>query len=461
MLKFKKFSLNSVKRVQKYTKSSPYLVCDLTGGVLYMWNDVYNLEYAEFQGALILKSNFKNKYVAFFPPLGDNFDLALSEIERYAEKNHLPLNFMCVEDEVLEKLSARYGGKIESEYHRDWSDYVYDFEEIKNFQGKKFSGQRNHINGFKKAYPNHEFKKIKSKDLPRIKEFLKEYRKEHKGGGRIEKNEYLNTLMLVDNFNSGNFFGGYMEIDKKICSFTIGEYAGKSLIIHIEKALKSYRGIYPATFNAFAKMAEKEGILYINREDDSGDLGLRTSKTQYHPIMLVNKNFVSVKKPMQIKTPPVLKGERVTLSKITKKDKDTYFKLYVNKTLNKYWGYDYKKDVPSPSPDAFYNMQLKDFKNQDVLCLAVRVKGEMIGEAVLHNFTYDGKVEVGIRIFKKHFKKGYGTEAVKLISEYAETVLNKTPVAKCYLKNTASLACLQRAGFKVISSDKKFNYLGK
>ena len=282
--------------------------------------------------------------------------------------------------------------KVSSEYHRDWSDYVYSYEEIKTFQGKKFSGQRNHINGFLKTYPNYKFKKLTYKDIPKIINFLKEYKKEHKGGGKIERHEYLNTLKLVENLKNVNFVGGYMEIDGKMCSFTIGEYAGKTLVIHIEKALKSYRGIYPATFNSFVKMAEKDGVIYVNREDDSGDLGLRTSKTQYHPIMLVNKNYVSVKKPMEIKRPPVLKGERVTLNKITKNDKETYYKLYTAKTLNKYWGYDYKKDILNPSPDAFYNMQLADFKAKNVLALAVRLNGKMIGEAVLYNFSYDNKV---------------------------------------------------------------------
>ena len=292
MLKFKLFDDKSLKRIQKFTKASPYRVCDLSAGVLFMWNDVYNLEYAVFNNTLILKCNFKNKRTVFFLPVGADFDGAMLEIESYALKTKTPLAFMCVEEEYLEKLSTRYDNNLSYEYSRDYSDYLYDYEALKTWVGKKFSGQRNHINGFYKNYPQAKFKKIQLKDAPRLISFLKEYKKEHQGGGRVERAEYKNTLKLINNLSLASYVGMYIEIDGKICSFTIGEYVGDTFVIHIEKALKNYKGIYPTTFNNFLKLSAKEGINYINREDDSGDLGLRTSKTQYQPIKLIHKYFL-------------------------------------------------------------------------------------------------------------------------------------------------------------------------
>ncbi len=460
MLKFTKFTDDKLKKIQKYTKNSPYRVCDVSAGVLYMWKDIYNLSYATFNDTLILLCNFKNKNTAFFLPIGSDFDGALSKIEQYALKNHLPLNFMCVEQRFLDKLTARYGN-LKAEYNRDFSDYLYDYSALKNLVGKKFSGQRNHINSFNKNYPNAKFKKLKKSDVFRVKEFLKEYKKEHGGVGKIERAEFNNTLKLVDNLRLASYVGGYMEIDKKLCSFTIGEYAGDTFIIHVEKALKNYKGIYPATFNAFVKASEKEGVNFINREDDSGDLGLRTSKTQYQPIDLVHKNFVQVSLPMQIKKRPKLVGEKVVLSKIKKSSKQEYFDLYTDKTLNKYWGYDYKKDIKTPTPDSFFNMQEHDFKVKDNMCLAIYNKSgkKFMGEVVLHNFTYSGEVEVGVRLLKKFHGKGYAKEAVRLISTYAKKVLKKHPVSKCFLQNEASLNCLKSAGFVLKNADKTYYYL--
>lgn len=460
MLKFTSLNEKNLKKVQCYTSASPYLACDISAGVLYMWNDVFNVSFAIFNDTLILKCNFKNKFTAFFMPLGKDVDGALSEIERFAEKSHIPLNFMCVEEENIPFLKKRYGSDVVYDFDRDFSDYIYDYQKLKTLVGKKFSGQRNHINSFKKLYPNFKFKKLEHKDIPRVLEFLKKYKKEHSGGGKIERNEFKNTLKLVNNLSVANFFGGYMEIDGKMGSFTIGEYAGKTLIIHIEKALKSYKGIYPTTFNEFLKMSEKEGVIYVNREDDSGDLGLRTSKLQYQPEIILSKNFVEIGRPMKIKRRPTIKGNGIVLSSITEKDKKDYYNLYVNKTLNKYWGYDYKKDIKEPNEDAFYNLQLNDFKLKDNLCLKISESknSKMLGEVVLHNFTYDKKVEVGVRLFKKYQGKGYAQKAVSLILNYAKS-LGLTPVAKCYLKNEKSYKCLTRAGMVETSKDKKFIYL--
>lgn len=461
MLKFLPLDDKSIKKIQKYTKNSSYRVCDISAGVLYMWNDIFNVSYSVYNKTLILKSNFKNSFSAFFMPVGVDVDGALKQIEVYAQKTHTPLKFMCVEERWLEFLKSRYNDNIKSEYNRDFSDYLYDYQSLKTLVGKKFSGQRNHINGFKKLYPNYKFKKLTAKHKDKIMAFLKEYKKEHVGGNRIEKAEFKNTLKLVNNLNLLNFVGGYMEINKKMCSFTIGEYVGETLIIHIEKALKNYKGIYPATFNEFLKASEKEGVTLINREDDSGDLGLRTSKTQYQPIELLHKHFVSVNPPFNVRAYPYLKGKKIILNKITESDKKDYYKLYVNKSLNKYWGYDYKKDIKNPTIDSFYELQKNDFKAKDNMCLAIRKSknSNLIGEIVLHNFTYDGEVEIGVRLFKKYHNQTLGTDALKTAINYVVKTLKKRPIAKCYLKNLSSLKSLQNSGFIVKNEDKKFYYL--
>ena len=89
----------------------------------------------------------------FSYPIGADSSGMIDELTEYAYKNHLPLRFFAVDDDTLDKIRAdkRLQPAMWA-YDRRWSDYIYSFEEAMTFKGKKYSGQRNHINKFKKLY---------------------------------------------------------------------------------------------------------------------------------------------------------------------------------------------------------------------------------------------------------------------------------------------------------------------
>ena len=65
---------------------------------------------------------------------------------------------------------------------------------------------------------------------------------------------------------------------ERLIALSLAERCGDTLIIHIEKALYSYTGVYPALVQEFAG-AFGGDCQWINREDDAADRGLRTSST--------------------------------------------------------------------------------------------------------------------------------------------------------------------------------------
>lgn len=161
-------------------------------------------------------------------------------------------------------------------------------------------------------------------------------------------------------------------------------------------------GAYPAMVQAEVA-AFGDGCAYVNREDDAGDRGLRTSKLQYGPAKLSPKyHFLPQNELLRhVSAIPELKTERLTLSAITEADIPAYNALVLDSDRNRWWGYDDVGGLGAPVTErSFYDVARRDFENRMAVNFAVRLNGTLIGEAVLYNFDYRGSAELGCRIDK-------------------------------------------------------------
>jgi len=89
--------------------------------------------------------------------------------------------------------------------------------------------------------------------------------------------------------------GGAILINGKVEAFTLGDpLNSETIVIHVEKANPAYEGLYPAINQAFLEH-HWPGYIYVNREQDLGEEGLRKAKESYFPHHLVNKYTVTFK----------------------------------------------------------------------------------------------------------------------------------------------------------------------
>lgn len=63
----------------------------------------------------------------------------------------------------------------------------------------------------------------------------------------------------------------------------------------IEKANKDYEGVYSKLVNLVAQTMRDRAV-YMNREEDLGDPGLRHSKQSYRPCKMIEKNQIRITK---------------------------------------------------------------------------------------------------------------------------------------------------------------------
>lgn len=294
MLTFDRITAENIMKAADFFQYKISRTSDYTVGAMYMWRDFYNTSFTIYEDMILYKVNFLNRISFTYPVGGGSFEKAMQALREYCNTNNLPLWFCTVPEEVLPILEEQYHGTIPGAPSRDWADYLYLAEDLAEMAGRRYSGQRNHINKFKKLFPDYKYQRINADNLPRVIEFLKDYEKNHGKGAALAREELVRTLELMPYLEAFKLPGGFIEVDGIIAAMSVGEVVNDTLYCHIEKAVRDYEGSYQMIVKEFAKDMLGYGIKYINREEDVGDEGLRTSKLSYHPVRLLDKYCVLI-----------------------------------------------------------------------------------------------------------------------------------------------------------------------
>lgn len=466
MLAFTPILLTDATRLYKYYKHCTYRLCEYTAGVKLMWRHLYHYEYAEVCGCLVVRYQADDGRCIFempvpLPGVGD-VDAALDEIDEWCiNKGILPV-FSPVPTGERERLLNRYP-YTNVENVRLWQDYLYHSEDLSTFAGRRYSGQRNHINKFRKLYGDSaRFVPLTKEDKPRLETFWDEFHVHFNKDTIIAKKEVCYARRLTRQVGKRWVKAGAIELDGRLIAISLAEVCGDTLVCHIEKALPQYEGIYPVMVQSFAAHFS-EGLRFINREDDAGERGLRTSKLQYLPAAMGEKLRISVRNELSgVDVIPSFQSQRLTYDAIGEKDKEAYNRLCLDDERNRWWGYDYRQDLCGElTEDYFLNVTKHDFAARLAINFAIRLDGKFIGEAVVYRFNARGEAELGCRILPEYAGNGYGAEAFRAAAEWTLYSLGlRRLVAKCYRENESSRKMLS-ACMRPCGEDEVFYYFEK
>lgn len=463
-LEFKPVTMRDGAKLRRYYRDCNYGLCEYSTGTKLMWNRTLHPAWAEAAGCLIVRNVFGEEMVFDYPvpgPEGD-VDAALDAIDDWCIQEGIPPVLSVVPESQASHLLSRYMYAQVSSV-RTWRDYVYAAEDMRTFAGRRYSGQRNHINKFRAACPDASFRVLGAEDKPLIQAFWDEYDQVFTKTSAMAQRELSFAKKLLNQVGRPWFRVGGMMHQGRLISLTLTEKCGDTLIIHIEKALYGYPGVYPATVQTAAQ-AFASDVLWINREDDAADKGLRTSKLQYLPARIAPKFRFRAQNELGAHVPqiPTLTTEHLTLDALTDADADAYYALCTDRERNRWWGYD---DIagagPNPCQETFLRITREDFAKRLAINFAVRLDGKCIGEAVLYRFDYKGGAELGCRIAPEYAGNGYGTEAFAAVADWALYKVHLTRVvAKCYKENEASRKMLSSC-MRPNGEDDTFYYFQK
>ena len=293
-LKFKKIDHADMAQIWPYLEMEKGRTTDFSYAGLFMWVDLFKYEYDVFNDTLFIKGVVENDLSkpAFSLPVGKlPVKESISILREYCEAKGIDLELSAVPEYALPDLEKLHPKAIEP--LEDWSDYLYDAEALATLKGKKMGKKRNHVNHFILHNPQWSFQPLTAENAEEAQKFMDIYEREADETFMAKEESRLSRKM-IDMIAEDDpvMHGGILySTPGEICALTIGDVKGDTLYVHIEKATRQVSGSYEMVNKEFAAhiLEVHPEVRFINREDDSGDEGLRYAKQSYHPVELLKK----------------------------------------------------------------------------------------------------------------------------------------------------------------------------
>ena len=270
--------------------------CDSIFGSIFLWSKAYYTEVAKIAGCAVARYFIQGQQVYSYPMGGteENRQQAVEILLKLAHAKNEKLWLSVFSESQKAHIQKYFPGIFEIDGIRDRYDYVYETERLATLKGKKLSAKRNHINRFIEKY-EWSYEKITYTNKELCWEMEQNWFDLHMQESGVEKRELEAEKQAIrtalDYFEELDFTGGILKADGKVVAFTIGEQLNEdTMVVHFEKAYPDMQGAFQMINREFAANNCK-GMKYINREEDTGDSGLRKAKLSYYPDLFAKKYY--------------------------------------------------------------------------------------------------------------------------------------------------------------------------
>lgn len=263
--------------------------CEYTFANNFVWRKVYHVEVAEKYGCAVIR--FKEEGVVMYSyPIGaGDRRKVIDELRTICEEEKRPLIMSPLSEADREQMLTWYPEQFLIQGDRNDYDYIYSREKLATLAGKKMHGKRNHIARFQDE-DDWCYEELNDSNIEECRNMTYTWIKM-----RAEKwNEEMELEMSVlheafDYRKELGLVGGIIRKAGQIVAFSIGEPLNSdTYVVHFEKAFPDMQGAYPMINQQFVLHA-CEDYTYVNREEDTGDPGLRKAKMSYYPEILLKK----------------------------------------------------------------------------------------------------------------------------------------------------------------------------
>lgn len=279
---FSPLSLATIQAIKNILQLLHDGISELTFGNLYFFRNFYHYKISKFDERTLIFLGEEQKKNFFFIA-GESIPASVIQ-ELYSQCAYWKL----ISESFLHKNTSLFQelGAVPQE-DRDNFDYLYTRLSLSTLSGKQLHKKKNHVNGFLNNYPDFTLKKLNDETKKDAYTILDMWAAEQESVQDTDYQAAKEALSLTD---TENFTGLVLYVQDTPAAWCLAELTaqGTIAVVHFEKARTDFRGSYQYINYAFAK-ALPEQVVYINREQDLGDEGLRHAKMSYKPADFVKK----------------------------------------------------------------------------------------------------------------------------------------------------------------------------
>ena len=290
---FKEFSLEEKPLLETAFFKFPPVISEFTFTNLFIWRQAYQLRISRLKNFICLLSN-KGDESFFFPPIGEGDRVeSFRSLLRYHQERGMSPKIARIPESMVTQIDWKEHG-MQVDLDPDQSDYVYLTKDLINLEGRKYHRKRNHIKQFKEKYA-YQYLSLTPEWISECLRLETEWCDlRHCEAVPGLANESVAIKEALTQFDQLGMKAAAILIDGKLEAFTLGEPLNpETVVIHIEKANPAFEGLYPLINQTFLEKEWSE-YLYVNREQDLGEEGLRKAKESYFPNHLIHKYTITL-----------------------------------------------------------------------------------------------------------------------------------------------------------------------
>lgn len=289
MIAWKQITIEDRDWITEKLREDDRQSCEYSFANNFIWAPVYQVEVALEQSCCLIRFAAEEGVCYAFPVGKGEKKAALELLRQDAEEQNSPFRLVTLLAQDKAYLEENFPGEFQIKEDRDSFDYIYTVEKLTSLSGKKLHGKRNHIARFKDN-EDWSYEPLTEENKQECYEMNLAWcdRRSCKWNEEMS-GEQCALERAFAHFTELGLEGGVLRLHGKIVAFTVGERLNSdTYVVHFEKAFPEIQGAYPMINQQFV-LRNCQHYTYVNREEDTGDEGLRKAKLSYYPDILLEQ----------------------------------------------------------------------------------------------------------------------------------------------------------------------------